>query len=126
MTVKGLIIGCAIPCFKGGKETIRVIRSALRYVDYIVLVDDKCPFQTGKKVEKIFLSSGKVEVIYNHINIGVGGSTKKAFKVLQERDCQVIIKIDADGQINPELIPSLIKPQLRVILKHQKEIVFQV
>ena len=110
MVVRKLKVGCAIPCFRGGEETIRVIKSALNFVDFIILVDDNCPLHTGKKVDEIFMNSEKVVVIYNKFNIGVGGSTKKAFKILQQKKCQIIIKLDADGQINPELIPSLIKP----------------
>ena len=110
MRVEKTIIGCAIPCFRGGKETIKTIKKALKFVDHIVLVDDKCPLQTGKDVEKNFANEDRVEVVYNSRNLGVGGSTKRAFKIIIQKECQIIVKVDADGQINPELIPSLIKP----------------
>ena len=40
----------------------------------------------------------------------MGGSTKKGIYFLAKEKCDIIIKVDADGQINPSLIPQLIKP----------------
>tara|TARA_B100000131_G_scaffold314567_1_gene351614 strand:+ start:87 stop:1055 length:969 start_codon:yes stop_codon:yes gene_type:complete len=107
---KKLKIGCAIPCYKGGENTIKVIKDALNYVDFIVLVDDKCPFNTGMKIEKIYSNSERVKVLFNKKNLGVGGSCKKAMFFLQDRNFEIIVKVDADGQINPHLIPKLIEP----------------
>lgn len=103
-------IGCAIPCYKGCEKTIEIINSAQRFVDLIVLVDDLCPFKTGHKVESYFINSEKVQVLFNEKNIGVGGATKKAIDFLTKQNCHIIVKVDADGQINPELIPGLIRP----------------
>ena len=105
-----LKIGCAIPCYKGGANTIKVINSALEFADLIVLVDDKCPQKTGYQVANFFLDNPKIKIIYNKKNIGVGGSTKKAIRFLLEKDCDILVKVDADGQINPRLIPDLIEP----------------
>ena len=103
-------VGCVIPCFKGGIDTIKVIESALNYVDLIVLIDDNCPLKTGKKVERIFSETNKVKVIFNKKNLGVGGATKKGMKYLLDHNFEIILKVDADGQINPQLIPLLIEP----------------
>lgn len=105
-----LKIGCTIPCYKGGKATINVINAALKHVDFIVLVDDRCPYNTGEKIEKLFVNSGKIKVLYNQRNIGVGGSTIKAMNYLIKKNYEIIVKVDADGQINPDLIPELISP----------------
>ena len=109
MRVEKIIIGCAIPCFRGGQETIKTIKSALNFVDHIVLVDDKQLFQTGKDVEKIFSNEDRVEVVYNSRNLGVEALPKELLRFYCKK-CQIIVKVDADGQINPELIPSLIRP----------------
>ncbi len=103
-------IGCIIPCFRGGQDTINVISSALKYVDLVVLVDDKCPLNTGKNVKKFFQENNKLKVIFNKKNLGVGGATKKGIEYLLDLDFEIILKVDADGQINPKLIPFLIEP----------------
>ena len=110
MIVNEAKVGCTIPCFKGGENTIKVIKTALNFVDLVVLVDDKCPFNTGEKVKKLFTDDQKVKVLFNKENIGVGGSTKKGINYLLSNNCEIIVKVDADGQINPELIPRLINP----------------
>ena len=107
-----MMIGAVIPCYKGNKETIYLVRKVLNYVDIIVLVDDACPNNTGKKIkEKI--SSNKLKIIFNDFNYGVGASMKKGFEYLIKKNVEIIIKIDADGQMLPEEIPLLINPLLK-------------
>ena len=103
-------IGCLIPCFRGGSVTLAVIQKALHFTDYIVLIDDACPNYTGQRVEKKFNSSDKVKVLFNSQNQGVGKSCRDGIKFLLENACTIIVKIDADGQIDPILIPALINP----------------
>ena len=102
-------IGCVIPCYKGGSVTLQLVKKLFEIVDLIVLIDDCCPLNTGKRVLKEF-SDKKLIVLINKINKGVGFSTIKGFKTLIKNECDIIVKIDADGQMNPNLIPSLIKP----------------
>ena len=75
-------IGCAIPCYKGGNITLKLIKDLHEIVDLIVLVDDGCPFKTGNLIQNEFLDSHKLFVMYNKSNMGVGFSVKKAFKLL--------------------------------------------
>ena len=105
-------IGVVIPCYMGGDITLKLISDILNYADTIVLVDDKCPLHTGKKVKESNINS-KVHIIFNEKNMGVGGSTKKGFEWLLEKDCQIIIKMDADYQMNPSDIPKMCKPILK-------------
>lgn len=104
------VIGCAIPCYNGGAATLDVIKKCILYVSYVVVVDDSCSFGTGSLISSYFYQFKQVIVIQNPKNMGVGASTKIAFKHLISLNCDVIVKIDADGQMNPDLIPSLIDP----------------
>ena len=113
MKNKKVKVGCVIPCYKGGNKTIDVINSALKFTDLLVLVDDKCPLNTGKRVARVFANSDRVRVLHNRKNLGVGGSTIKGMKYLLKNNSTIIVKVDADGQINPKLIPQLIKPLIR-------------
>lgn len=89
--------------------TLGLIERLRPLVDRVVLVDDKCPLQTGKFVESVY-KDPVVTVLYNEKNRGVGYSTIRGFKFLIEQEVDVLVKIDADGQMNPDLIPELIKP----------------
>lgn len=105
-------VGCIIPCYLGGNETAKVVKEVIEtnIVDLIVIVDDKCPFNTGALIENIYWQQERVYVIYNEKNIGIGGATKRGIALLYEKDIDILVKIDADGQMNPHLIPALIKP----------------
>ncbi len=102
-------IGVVIPCYAGGHLTIKMIPSVLKFSDTLVLVDDACPLKTGKKINSIYKSS-KIHVIYNKKNLGVGASTRIGFEFLLKEGCDIIVKLDADNQMNPEDIPKLISP----------------
>lgn len=106
-------IGCVIPCYMGGNVTIEVLEKTLEIADSVVLVDDCCPLNTGKMAEKIFAQNSKLKIICSSKNCGVGMSTKIGFAHLIKEGCDVVIKIDADGQIDPRLSMDLIKPILR-------------
>ncbi len=102
-------IGVVIPCFMGGEITVKLIEKIINYADKVVLIDDKCPLNTGKKIiDKNF--GDKVKVIFNAKNIGVGGSTKKGFDYLLKENCEIILKMDADYQMLPEDIPRMCEP----------------
>ena len=105
-------IGCVIPCFKGNYRTLEIIKRCIELVNYVVLVDDKCPNKIGEKALKN-IKNEKLIVINNETNKGVGFSVKKGMNYLLAIDCDIIIKIDADGQIDPNLIPKIIKPLLK-------------
>jgi len=101
-------VGCVIPCYRGGDVTLDVISRALPYVDHLVLVDDSCPLDTGILSLEKFSNHSSFKVLFNDRNRGVGYSTIKGFKYLLLAKCDILVKIDADDQIKPELIPNLI------------------
>ena len=105
-------IGVVIPCFMGGDMTLKLVEDLKRFADLIVLVDDKCPLKTGKKIKNKF-NENKIEVIFNKENLGVGGATKKGFDFLLKKGCEIIIKMDADYQMDPNNIPKLINPIIK-------------
>tara|TARA_A100001011_G_C14235217_1_gene810677 strand:+ start:163 stop:1104 length:942 start_codon:yes stop_codon:yes gene_type:complete len=104
--------GVVIPCFMGGDITLKLVEDLKIYADLIVLIDDKCPLQTGKKLKEKF-NDPNIEVIFNKENLGVGGATKKGFDFLLKKRCEIIIKMDADYQMDPAHIPKLINPIIR-------------
>ena len=104
-------IGCVIPCYRGGDITLDIINKTPSIVDYVVLIDDYCPNFTGDRASKE-IKNKKLIIIKNNSNLGVGASVKKGIKYLLSINCEIIIKIDADGQINPLLINDFIKPLL--------------
>lgn len=98
--------GCVIPCNNGNELTMGVISQALIHADIVVLVDDGCPGGTGKIIESKFRDEDRVIVLFNAWNMGVGYSTKRGISRLISMNCEIIIKIDTDGQMDPNLMPK--------------------
>ena len=76
----------------------------------VVLVDDSCPHGTGRIVKSRLKGNENLTVLFNQSNLGVGRSTIIGFSYLIEHGCEVVVKIDADGQMSPHLINDLIRP----------------
>jgi dolichol-phosphate mannosyltransferase len=97
-----------IPAFKVVDSIKDVILSIPAHIDHIIVVDDHCPYSSGKEAEK--LNKTNVTVIYHEQNQGVGGAVLTGYKKALELGCEIIIKIDGDGQMDPKHIDSLIAP----------------
>ncbi len=98
-----------VPCYRSSIIAPKVVEDILKYVDFVICVDDKCPEKTGKAIERKIISK-KLKIIYHKNNKGVGGATKTGIQYAQRIKAEIIIKIDSDGQMNPADIPELIEP----------------
>ena len=103
-------IAAIIPTFKTEKTALRVANNLLDFVDIVICVDDKCPLNTGKIIEKGRKDDKRIIVLYHDENKGVGGATKTGIKYALDLNYEIIIKIDSDGQMSPNDIPRLIEP----------------
>ena len=98
-----------IPCYKVKKKIISVLKKIdFKIVDKVVLVDDCCPENSGKFVKKNFKSK-KISYIFLKKNSGVGGATIAGFKLAKKIKYDIVIKLDGDGQHNPNILKKIIK-----------------
>ena len=93
-----------IPCFNVGRSVFDLIEKTLLYVDKIILVDDCCPVNTGSLVKNKFKNNKKIIVLENKQNLGVGGAVKRGYNHALKFNCEYIVKLDGDGQMNPKYI----------------------
>ena len=101
-------IAVVIPAFKVVDHIKDVISSLPREIDHIIVVDDHCPFSSGKEAEK--LNRENVIVLYHDLNQGVGGTVITGYKKALELGCEIIVKMDGDGQMDPKYLNDLIAP----------------
>lgn len=104
-------IAVVIPAFKVVNHINEVISSLPREIDHIIVVDDHCPFSSGKEAEK--LNRENVIVLYHDLNQGVGGAVITGYKKALELGCEIIVKMDGDGQMEPKYLNDLIAPLMR-------------
>jgi glycosyltransferase involved in cell wall biosynthesis len=102
-------VSAVIPCFRVGDKVLDVIARIGPEVTRIIVVDDNCPLTTGAIVAAR-CKDARVQVVVQAVNTGVGGATKAGIAKALEESPDVIVKLDGDGQMPPELIPKLIAP----------------
>ena len=105
------MIAVVIPCYKTRDQILDVIKGIDETVQKIIVVDDKCPQNTGAYVEEK-CQDERVEVIYHEKNLGVGGAVKSGYIKALDCGAEIIVKVDGDGQMDTRFISQLVKPIL--------------
>lgn len=106
------MVAVVIPSYKVKKHILQLIPQIGPEVDLIVVVDDQCPENSGKYVEKN-CSDQRVKVVYNTVNMGVGGAVKTGYRYALKTGADIAVKLDGDGQMDPKLIPQFIEPLIK-------------
>ncbi len=100
-----------IPAYRAAATILPVIAAIGPEVELIVVVDDACPEGTALSVAK-GCDDPRVVALVHDINRGVGGAFLTGMRYAIARGADVIVKLDADGQMNPAQIGALIHPIL--------------
>jgi len=103
-------IAVIIPAYNVGTHIVSVIRAAPNFVKYIIVVDDCSTDDTAEKVSS--LSDERIILIRHKKNQGVGGAMVSGYRKAIELDVDVAVKVDGDGQMDPQLIPQFVLPIL--------------
>ncbi len=102
-------IGVVIPCYKVKQHIISIIEKIPSNINNIYIIDDACPESSGSFV-KTNITDTRISIIQHKKNKGVGGAVISGYKRALSDDCDIIVKLDGDGQMDPYLIPKLIQP----------------
>ena len=105
-------IAVAIPCYKVTRHVLEVIQAIGPEVEAIYTVDDACPDGSGRFIED-HNRDPRVRVLFNPENRGVGGAIVTAYQAAMADRMDIVVKIDGDGQMNPALLPSFVRPLLQ-------------
>lgn len=104
-------IAVVIPCFRVGMRVSEVIARIGPEVSHIFAVDDACPERSGDLIEQN-CSDPRVRVLRHEANKGVGGAVLTGYSAALDMDCDVVVKLDGDGQMDPALILEIARPVL--------------
>lgn len=102
-----MLIVCVIPAYRAASTIGDVVIGASKVCDEVIVIDDRCPESSGMFAKK---AHDKTIVISRKVNGGVGAATKDGIRKALDMGAEIIVKIDADGQMAPELIPLLVAP----------------
>ncbi len=99
---------CVIPTYRAAATIVAVVADALRYADVVVVVDDACPEGSGAIAREAYAGNPAVRLIERATNGGVGAAMKTGIGYAIEAGAEIIVKIDADGQMDPSFIPLMV------------------
>lgn len=104
-------IAAVIPTFRAGATIASVVDGIGPEVDSIYVVDDSCPELSGDRAIRD-CPDPRLVVLRNGVNLGVGGAMKQGYRRAIADGADIVVKLDADGQMDPRHIPRLIAPLL--------------
>lgn len=102
-------IGVVIPAYRVTDQILDVLAGIGPEADAVFVVDDACPDGSGALVRER-CTDPRVRVIERERNGGVGAATKTGWRAALEDGCDVVVKIDGDGQMDPALLPEFVRP----------------
>lgn len=102
-------IAVVIPSYKVTKHILDVINTMPAYVDHIIIIDDCCPEQSGDFV-RAHCNDPRVRILKHTVNRGVGGAVLSGYKEAMDLRADIVVKVDGDGQMRPEIMHHFIKP----------------
>ena len=104
-------IAVILPCYKSSAQVLDVLQRVPSQVSKIYCVDDACPEKTGEHIKKNSKDK-RIKILNHKENQGVGGALITGYKQALADKMDVIVKIDSDGQMDPEILPGFVRPIL--------------
>jgi dolichol-phosphate mannosyltransferase len=97
-----------LPAYNEGRHLATVVGRIPDWVDRIVVVDDASTDDTLQIAEG--LDDPRFRVLHHEKNQGVGGAMVTGFGAALEGGYDVIVKMDADDQMDAAELPRLVRP----------------
>lgn len=104
-------IAVVMPAFRAAPYIADVIRGIPGFVSDVIVVNDASPDELELAVRSV--GDPRVRVVKHEMNQGVGAAVLSGYDAATTRDAEIIVKIDADGQMDPAHLLPLIMPIVR-------------
>jgi glycosyltransferase involved in cell wall biosynthesis len=101
------VIVC-IPAYNESKNVALIIKKAMRYATEVIVCDDGSSDNTGEVARE-----AGATVIEHPVNRGYGAAISTLFQIAKEKEADVMVTLDSDGQHDPDKIPDVISPILK-------------
>lgn len=104
-------IAIVIPAYRAADTIGAVVSGLPDFVHSVVVVDDGSPDETAKACAA--LDDRRLIVVRHERNTGVGGATVTGFREALKHGADLLVKMDADGQMDPAMLRPLLEPLLQ-------------
>jgi dolichol-phosphate mannosyltransferase len=103
-------IAVIIPAYRSENHILHVLNGIPQFVTFIVVVNDGSPDRTAELVQNH--SDQRICLVSHEHNQGVGAAVLTGYGKAIELGAKIIVKMDSDGQMDPEYLIALIAPIL--------------
>ncbi len=103
-------IAVVLPAYNEAARITSTLLGLPEYVRHIIVVDDCSRDTTSDFVLQLAESDPRIELIRHEKNQGVGGAMITGLARARELRAQLIVKMDADGQMSSTDLPALLRP----------------
>ena len=111
-------VAIIIPCYRVERHIADVIRGIPSHFRAIICVDDASPDGSVAAIEA--LTDSRVTIVRHEKNRGVGGAMKTGYAEAMRLGAQICVKMDGDGQMNPDDLDDLVAPLLEDAAEYSK------
>jgi len=123
MMVGELKVFVVMPAYNEAGHIAGVIRAIPPFVDGIIVVDDASSDRTGDVVNQ--LQQKNLQLIRHDRNLGVGAATITGYRKALDEGADIVVKLDSDGQMDPQQIQKLVRPLTEGAADYAKGFRFQ-
>jgi glycosyltransferase involved in cell wall biosynthesis len=106
-------IAVVIPCYNVAAHIAQVIQGLPAYISWIITVDDCSKDDTALILERVQKDNPRLVLLRHPVNQGVGGAMLSGYQKALELGAAIVVKLDGDGQMDPENMERLVKPLLQ-------------
>ena len=102
-----------IPAYNEASQIGGVLDTIPDFVDKIVVVDDASPDDTSDVVGQYQKHHSRIVLLRHSMNQGCGGALATGFIWARDNGMDIAVRMDGDGQMNPDDLPALLDPVSR-------------
>lgn len=106
--INGKKIAVVIPMYNPGNLVLRVLEAIPAEVDLVVVVDDGST--DGSPGLVAGFQDPRIRLVAMERNSGVGAATLRGMEAAAALGAEVLVKVDADDQMDPRRVPLLVRP----------------
>lgn len=103
-------IVAVIPAYNEAGHIAAVVARVPDFIRTVIVVDDASNDGTSDVIQDLTAEDERVILITHEKNQGVGGALVSGFERALQLNAQIVVKIDADGQMPMEHLPRLLAP----------------
>lgn len=103
-------IGIIIPAYNEATQIKKVLADIPDFVDSVVVVDDASVDPTADVVRQCMSDDPRIILLQHPKNLGCGGALVTGYLWAIENRIDIAVRMDGDGQMNPDDLPALLDP----------------